>query len=69
MRKSMRRFCGGGKGTHAMTEQSCFSFDISRLDAYLREYGAAGYPVVSHSEAYRKAYAPAYRVVVEALTP
>ena len=66
---SMDAFLEKLKVLRMVTEQGCFSFDISRLDAYLREYGAAGYPVVSHSEAYRKAYAPAYRVVVEALTP
>ena len=50
-----------------VARQGCFAFDISQLDAYLREYAAAGYPMVSHSETYRKAYAPAYRVVMETL--
>ena len=50
-----------------VARQGCFAFDISQLDAYLQEYAAAGYPMVSHSEAYRKAYAPAYRVVMETL--
>ena len=31
--------------------------------AYLAQYRADGLPVVSHSEAYRRAYSPAYRIV------
>ena len=45
------------------TEEGVFSFDLCRLDAYLDAYRAAGYPAVSHSEAYRKAYCPAYRII------
>ena len=30
---------------------------------FLRRYGEAGYPAVHHSEAYRKAERPAYRIV------
>ncbi len=37
--------------------------DKDEVDAFLREYEAAGYPALSHSEAYRGAYAPAYRVI------
>ena len=33
------------------------------LPAFIEEYAAAGCPVLSHSEAYRAAYSPAYRVV------
>ncbi len=40
-----------------------FSFTPDELSAYLAEYAEAGYPPVSHSDAYRKAYAPAYRVI------
>ena len=40
-----------------------FSFDLMELDAYLAAYAAAGYPAVSHSETYRKAYRPSYRIV------
>ena len=38
-------------------------FDKSEIDAYMEQYAQAGYPVVSHTETYRKLYAPAYRVV------
>ncbi len=39
-------------------------FGPEALERYLSEYAAAGYPPVSHSEAYRRAYAPAYRVAL-----
>lgn len=46
-----------------LTEEGIFSFDIPSLQAYLQQYEAAGYPPVSHSETYRNAYHPAYRIV------
>lgn len=46
--------------------QGVFSFTPAQLDAYLSEYRQAGYPIVSHSQAYREAYRPAYRVVSKA---
>lgn len=42
-----------------------FSFTSEELEAYLEEYKNAGYPMVSHSAQYRKAYKPAYRIVQE----
>jgi len=38
-------------------------FSLTALDNYLKEYTAAGCPAVSHSQAYREAYKPAYRVL------
>lgn len=38
-------------------------FDLQTLDAYLIWYEQEGFPAVSHSEAYRNAYYPAYRIV------
>lgn len=38
-------------------------FSADGLAAYLREYRAAGCPMVSHSPVYREHYHPAYRVV------
>ncbi len=38
-------------------------FTPDALAAYLADYRAAGCPPVSHSEAYRHAYRPAYRIV------
>ena len=37
------------------------------LDAYLEEYREAGYPMVSHSEQYRRSYNPAYRIVLTSI--
>ena len=51
---SLRRAC----------EEGVFSFSLPALDEYLDAYAREGYPPVSHSEAYRRAYAPAYRVVL-----
>lgn len=46
-----------------LTEEGEMPFSADSLDSYLTEYEKAGYPPVSHSDAYRNAYAPAYRVV------
>ena len=47
-----------------LTGMGQLPFSSDRLEAYLSEYAAAGYPMVSHSDAYRAAYAPAYRIVL-----
>lgn len=46
-----------------LTGEGIFSFDDAALREYLGSYREAGYPAVSHSETYRRAYGPAYRVV------
>jgi len=38
-------------------------FPLEELEAYLSSYKEKGYPPISHSEAYREAYFPAYRIV------
>lgn len=50
-----------------LTAEGLFSFDRASLDAYLQAYKAAGYPAVSHSDTFRKAYRPAYRIVLSEL--
>lgn len=40
-------------------------FAVAALDAYLQEYKQAGFPPVSHSQAYRNTYLPSYRVISE----
>lgn len=47
----------------AVTKQGIFSFPSEALEAYLEDYAKAGYPAVSHSQVYRDAYQPAYRVI------
>ena len=49
-----------------LTSEGVFAFDLDALNAYLSEYKAAGYPAVSHSEQYRQAYTPAYRIIWKA---
>ena len=48
-----------------LTVEGIFSFSAEELEKYLLEYEKAGYPMVSHSEIYRQAYRPAYRIVLE----
>ena len=42
-----------------------FNFSESELREYLKKYREAGFPAVSHSDEYRQAYKPAYRVVLK----
>ena len=49
-----------------LTKAGVFSFNSEQLNAYLAEYEAMGYPAVSHSDPYREAYHPAYRIVCKA---
>ena len=46
-----------------LTAEGVFAFDLDALNTCLSEYKAAGYPAVSHSEQYRQAYKPAYRII------
>lgn len=46
-----------------MAKEDLLPFSSDALDGYLADYEKAGYPMVSHSEAYRRAYSPAYRVI------
>ena len=48
-----------------LTAEGIFAFSPETLDMYLSSYKEAGYSMVSHSEAYRKAYGPAYRIVLK----
>ena len=50
------------------TRRNIFQFSLSELDAYLNKYQAAGYPMVSHSDIYRAAYHPAYRVIAKSVS-
>lgn len=40
-----------------------FSFSKNDLELYLAQYEKDSYPMVSHSQTYRDAYKPAYRIV------
>lgn len=52
-----------------LTLQRQMPFPPEALEAYLTGYAAAGYPAVSHSEIYRNAYHPAYRVLQHCQLP
>lgn len=45
------------------TQDGRMPFSEEALEAYLETYRQAGYPMVSHSDAYRNAYFPAYRII------
>lgn len=47
----------------ALTQAGEMPFSAAALADYLTAYSQAGFPPVSHSDAYRRAYSPAYRVV------
>lgn len=49
----------------AMAERDETPFDPVQLDIYLMQYEEKHCPAAHHSEAYRAAYAPAYRVVAQ----
>lgn len=52
-----------------MTQEGFLPFSSESLEHYLKSYAEAGYPMVSHSETYRAAYAPAYRIIREEFLP
>lgn len=62
-RGSLPRFLEKLDVLHCLTAAGVFGFDVNELNAYLEGYAKAGYPMVSHSDAYRQAYHPAYRVI------
>lgn len=47
-----------------LTAEGVFSFGTGELEDYLSQYRKSGCPMVSHSETYRKHYAPAYRILL-----
>lgn len=47
----------------AVCAEGRFGFGTAELDEYLCKYEKAGFPPVSHSEAYRQAYKPSYRII------
>ena len=46
-----------------LAEEGIFSFGVQELKIYFSEYIQSGCPMVSHSEQYRQAYQPAYRII------
>lgn len=58
-----RRFQKKLRELMRMAETDETPFYAAELDYFLILYREKGYPAISHSDAYRAAYAPAYRVV------
>ena len=52
-----------------LTQDGYMPFSSDDLAAYLIQYKSAGYPPVSHSDIYRNAYHPAYRVLSASSLP
>lgn len=52
-----------------LTQDGKMPFSAEALASYLKEYEQIGFPPVSHSEVYRGAYHPAYRVVSKKYLP
>lgn len=52
-----------------LTQEGKMPFSADALQNYLVDYEKAGFPPVSHSTAYRTAYHPAYRVVLQIHLP
>ena len=50
-----------------VTASGAFGFTPEELETYLDKYKSVGYPIVSHSEQYRQAYNPAYRIVLASI--
>ena len=48
-----------------LTRSGYFQFGILEMENHLSEYIQSGCPMVSHSEIYRNAYHPAYRVILQ----
>lgn len=49
--------------TQVLDSTDSLPFSAEEVSQFLQVYRAQGCPIVSHSERYRKAYAPAYRVI------
>jgi len=52
-----------------LTQAGCMPFSSSALEQYMAFYENAGFPAVSHSDVYRAAYQPAYRIVDKGCLP
>ena len=60
-----RKFESHLRALTRMAEQDETPFDSGELDYFLILYRERGCPAVHHSDAYRAAYAPAYRIVLQ----
>ena len=68
-RGSLDRFLAKLELLRQVTAAGVFGFSPAQLEEYLEDYAREGYPMVSHTETYRAAYRPAYRVVLKKHLP
>lgn len=68
-RGSMDSFLEKLSVLRSLTRSGLMPFSWEVLEAYLTDYEKTGFPPVSHSETYRNAYHPAYRVVSQNCLP
>lgn len=68
-RGDMASFLGKLALVRDLTGEGLFRFSSGELERCLVRYQAMGCPPVSHSESYRNAYHPAYRVILEKYLP
>lgn len=66
---SLERFISKLEVLHRLTQEGRMPFSAEALETYLASYRQSGYPMVSHSDAYRKAYSPAYRIIFREKQP
>ena len=52
-----------------LAEQGAFPFSAAEWHAAVKDFRANGYPAQHHSEAFRAAYSPAYRVIANRYLP
>jgi len=62
---SQDRFISKLQLLHSLAQQGLLRVTADELEQYLIQYAEAGYQIVSHSEEYRCAYQPAYRIVLQ----
>ena len=60
---SMDTFLAGLARLESLIDSGALPLDAAASREFLEKYRAAGCPAIHHSEAFRAAYAPAYRVV------
>ncbi|MHB1315506.1 MAG: uridine kinase family protein [Christensenellales bacterium] len=63
VRGSIERFEEKLDGLRQCCKDGMLPYSIDKLEQYLADYREKGYPPVSHSDAYRAAYSPSYRIV------
>ena len=51
--------------TEEMSDEGALGFEINEMENFFAEMEKKGFPAIHHSKAYKDAYQPAYRVVLQ----